>query len=249
MTPAARRRNTRLRAHRNRVFMRYSRSVRRTDLHPGQSELAGHSASAIPLRIDLPVKRRRHTFGRHEAVDRLAVLGVGLADPGRPSPRRGVCRCAQRRCPLYPSAGRLARTGTSNQVLLGGPSGGNPAVPLMGGQEVTRLDDPGITCRKGVGDLPAVAAAKPAAEDCSWAAGRRYADQRYAELPRENYAGCQPESCRGFVFKQYLPLVKLGESAFGSPLCEEYRLFFWQHRLLMAAPYDRLAGSATDFGR
>jgi hypothetical protein len=75
--------------------MRYSRLVRRTDLHPGQSELAGRSASDIPLRIDLPEKRRRHTFGRHEAVDRLAVLGVGLADPGWPSSSsRGVQMCS-----------------------------------------------------------------------------------------------------------------------------------------------------------
>lgn len=53
---------------------------------------------------------------------------------------------------------------------------------------------------------------------------------------------------RGFVFKQFVPLARLGVSAFGSPLSEEYRLFFWQHRLLVAAPYDRLGGSATDFG-
>jgi hypothetical protein len=54
---------------------------------------------------------------------------------------------------------------------------------------------------------------------------------------------------RGFVFKQYVPLARLGETAFGSPLCEEYRLFFWKHDLLAAAPYDRLGGSETDFAR
>jgi hypothetical protein len=49
--------------------------------------------------------------------------------------------------------------------------------------------------------------------------------------------------------RQYVPLARLGESAFGSPLCEEYRLFFWKHELLAAAPYDRLGGSKTDFAR
>jgi hypothetical protein len=54
---------------------------------------------------------------------------------------------------------------------------------------------------------------------------------------------------RGFVFKQYVPLARLGEGAFGAPLCEEYRLFFFQRELLAAAPYDRQGGPETDFAR
>lgn len=54
---------------------------------------------------------------------------------------------------------------------------------------------------------------------------------------------------RGFVFKQYVPLANLGESAYGSPLCEEYRLFFWKGELLAGAPYDRVGGSEIDFAR
>jgi hypothetical protein len=58
----------------------------------------------------------------------------------------------------------------------------------------------------------------------------------------EHFAG-------GFVFKQYVPLAQLGEGAFGAPLCEEYRLFFFRHELLAAAPYDRLGGTERDFAR
>jgi hypothetical protein len=54
---------------------------------------------------------------------------------------------------------------------------------------------------------------------------------------------------RGFVFKQFVPLARIGESAYGYPLCEEYRLFFYRHRLLSAAPYDREGGSENDFAR
>jgi hypothetical protein len=56
----------------------------------------------------------------------------------------------------------------------------------------------------------------------------------------ENFAG-------GLVFKQYVPLHQLGEDAFGAPQCEEYRLFFWQHRLLVASPYSRFDAELPDF--
>lgn len=64
--------------------------------------------------------------------------------------------------------------------------------------------------------------------------------QNFLAYRKENFA-------RGFVFKKYVELRKLDDSAFGSPLCEEYRLFFWKHELLIAAAYDRVGGSETDF--
>jgi ATP-grasp domain, R2K clade family 3 len=54
---------------------------------------------------------------------------------------------------------------------------------------------------------------------------------------------------RGLVFKQFVPLARLGESPDGYPLCEEYRLFFFRRRLLAAAPYDREGGKESDFAR
>jgi hypothetical protein len=54
---------------------------------------------------------------------------------------------------------------------------------------------------------------------------------------------------RGFVFKQFVPLARLGDSAFGYPLSEEYRLFYFRRRLLTATPYDRQGGPETDFTR
>jgi hypothetical protein len=52
---------------------------------------------------------------------------------------------------------------------------------------------------------------------------------------------------RGLVFKQFIPLARLGETAYGYPLCEEYRLFFFKRRLLAAAPYDRQGGNEKHF--
>jgi hypothetical protein len=66
--------------------------------------------------------------------------------------------------------------------------------------------------------------------------------QNFLAYRKENFA-------RGFVIKKYVELRKLDESAFGSPLCEEYRLFFWRHQLLVSAAYDRVGGSETDFAR
>jgi hypothetical protein len=54
---------------------------------------------------------------------------------------------------------------------------------------------------------------------------------------------------RGFVFKEFRPLARLGESLYGYPLNEEYRLFFFRRRILMAAPYERVGGTETDFDR
>ncbi len=36
---------------------------------------------------------------------------------------------------------------------------------------------------------------------------------------------------RGFVFKEFVPLARIGESPYGYPLCEEYRLFFFSAAL------------------
>jgi hypothetical protein len=71
----------------------------------------------------------------------------------------------------------------------------------------------------------------------------------FDEICRNFLAYRAENFARGFVFKQFVPLVQLDESAFGSPLCEEYRLFFWEHELLAAAPYDRVGGTETDFAR
>jgi len=54
---------------------------------------------------------------------------------------------------------------------------------------------------------------------------------------------------RGFVFRQFKPLKRIGESPYGYPLNEEYRLFFFRRQLLVAAPYDREGGNETDFSR
>jgi len=54
---------------------------------------------------------------------------------------------------------------------------------------------------------------------------------------------------RGLVFKQFVPLARLGESAYGYPLCEEYRLFFFKRRLLAAAPYDRQGDNEGEFSQ
>lgn len=71
----------------------------------------------------------------------------------------------------------------------------------------------------------------------------------FDEICRNFLAYRGEQFARGFVFKQFVPLVELDESAFGSPLCEEYRLFFWHCELLAATPYDRIGGFETDFAR
>jgi len=52
---------------------------------------------------------------------------------------------------------------------------------------------------------------------------------------------------RGFVVKQYVPLVSRGESPREYPMCEEYRLFFWRRRLLIATHYHRQPVQAVDW--
>jgi hypothetical protein len=52
---------------------------------------------------------------------------------------------------------------------------------------------------------------------------------------------------RGFVVKQYVPLRSRGESPREYPMCEEYRLFFWKHRLLIASHYHRLPENPVDW--
>ncbi|MCE9562746.1 MAG: ATP-grasp domain-containing protein [Planctomycetes bacterium] len=54
---------------------------------------------------------------------------------------------------------------------------------------------------------------------------------------------------RGFVFKKFVQLSRIGKSPYGYPLCEEYRLFFFKRRLLAAAPYDREGGNESEFTR
>jgi hypothetical protein len=52
---------------------------------------------------------------------------------------------------------------------------------------------------------------------------------------------------RGLVVKEYVPLRKLGESPWEYPMCEEYRLFFWHGRLLIATHYHRQPANAVDW--
>lgn len=78
----------------------------------------------------------------------------------------------------------------------------------------------------------------------------RGADRATFENVCQNFLQYQGERFeRGFVFKQFVPLARIGDSPHGYPLCEEYRLFFFKHRLLHAAPYDRQGGTETDFLR
>lgn len=51
---------------------------------------------------------------------------------------------------------------------------------------------------------------------------------------------------RGPVFRAELPLAPLPLGT-GQPICDEYRLFFWQGTLLTAAPYYDVGGKHTDF--
>ena len=50
---------------------------------------------------------------------------------------------------------------------------------------------------------------------------------------------------RGFVVKQYVPLRSRGPGPREYPMCEEYRLYFWHGKLLVASHYhDRTADRA-----
>ena len=52
---------------------------------------------------------------------------------------------------------------------------------------------------------------------------------------------------RGFVVKQYVPLRARGDGPREYPQCEEYRLFFWKGRLLVASHYHRLPDNPVDW--
>jgi len=52
---------------------------------------------------------------------------------------------------------------------------------------------------------------------------------------------------RGFVVKQYVPLRSRGESPSEYPMCEEYRLFFWERQLLIASHYHRQPENSVDW--
>lgn len=52
---------------------------------------------------------------------------------------------------------------------------------------------------------------------------------------------------RGFVVKQYIPLRTLGRGPREYPLCEEYRLYFWRQKLLVASHYHNQTASRTDW--
>lgn len=54
---------------------------------------------------------------------------------------------------------------------------------------------------------------------------------------------------RGLAFRTLLPLRHLGESDYGYPIHDEYRLFFWQGELVLAEAYHELGGEQTDFSR
>jgi hypothetical protein len=52
---------------------------------------------------------------------------------------------------------------------------------------------------------------------------------------------------RGFVVKQYVPLKSRGTSPREYPMCEEYRLFFWRGKLLVASHYHNQPASRTNW--
>jgi ATP-grasp domain-containing protein len=58
-----------------------------------------------------------------------------------------------------------------------------------------------------------------------------------------------PTFYRGFVVKQYVPLQTRGESPREYPQCEEYRLFFWNQRLMISSHYHRQSANPVDWSR
>ncbi|QEL16587.1 ATP-grasp domain-containing protein [Limnoglobus roseus] len=52
---------------------------------------------------------------------------------------------------------------------------------------------------------------------------------------------------RGFVVKQYVPLRSRGPGPREYPLCEEYRLFFWKRKLLVASHYHDQSAQPVDW--
>lgn len=54
---------------------------------------------------------------------------------------------------------------------------------------------------------------------------------------------------RGLAFRTILPLRCLGQSDFGYPIHDEYRLFFWQGELVLGEAYHELGGEQADFSQ
>lgn len=52
---------------------------------------------------------------------------------------------------------------------------------------------------------------------------------------------------RGFVVKRYVPLRSRGPSPREYPMCEEYRLFFWRRKLLIASHYHNQTANPVDW--
>jgi hypothetical protein len=52
---------------------------------------------------------------------------------------------------------------------------------------------------------------------------------------------------RGYVVKEFVPLRSRGQGPREYPLCEEYRLFFWNRQLLVASHYHPLPPNAVDW--
>jgi len=54
---------------------------------------------------------------------------------------------------------------------------------------------------------------------------------------------------QGFVIRPFLPFKRVGLSGFGYPLIEEYRLFFWGGKLLLADTYHEVECVEQDFSQ
>lgn len=52
---------------------------------------------------------------------------------------------------------------------------------------------------------------------------------------------------RGFVVKSYVPLRSRGQSSREYPMCEEYRLYFWNGKLLISSHYHNQAANRVDW--
>ena len=52
---------------------------------------------------------------------------------------------------------------------------------------------------------------------------------------------------RGFVVKRYVPLRSRGPGPREYPMCEEYRLFFWRRKLLIASHYHDRPANPVDW--
>lgn len=71
--------------------------------------------------------------------------------------------------------------------------------------------------------------------------------ERFEEIAAELKAEQGKSFHRGFVVKQYVPLRSRGPSSREYPMAEEYRLFFWQRKLLISSHYHNQTANAVDF--